>query len=61
MRHLTTRQSTNDNILNILKAIIDCKMVLTPVIKKQTLNDLLAGSPKNKLRFTPEDNEWINE
>lgn len=77
MTHLAIRQSGGANIVSIPKAIlktlglhvgsklnlsiVDCKIVLTPVLEKQTLEDLLAGSSQEKLRFTAEDCEWIEE
>jgi len=75
MTHLAIRQSGGANIVSIPKAIlktlglhvgstldlsiVDCKIILTPVVENQTLQDLLAGSPAEKLQLTPEDNEWI--
>jgi len=77
MTHLAIRQSGGANIISLPKAvlkalslhvgstldlsIVDCKIVLTPVVKKQTLDELLAGSPKGKLQLTSEDLEWIDE
>jgi antitoxin component of MazEF toxin-antitoxin module len=59
-----------ENVMSIPKAIlkalnlhvsVDCKIVLTPVLEKITLEDLLAGSPQEKLQSTHEDREWIDE
>ncbi|MBA2657406.1 MAG: AbrB/MazE/SpoVT family DNA-binding domain-containing protein [Tatlockia sp.] len=77
MTHLAIRQSGGANIVSIPKAIlktlglhvgstldlsiVDCKIVLTPVVEKHTLDELLAGTPKEKLRFTDEDREWLDE
>ena len=77
MSHLAIRQSGGANIVSIPKAILKslglhvgskldltisgCKIILTPVMEKPTLEDLLAGSPQEKLLFTAEDREWINE
>ncbi|WP_028389207.1 AbrB/MazE/SpoVT family DNA-binding domain-containing protein [Legionella fairfieldensis] len=75
MPHLAIRQSGGANIVSIPKAIlktlglhvgskldlsiVDCKIVLTPVVEKQTLEELLAGTPKEKLQLTNEDQEWL--
>lgn len=77
MTHLAIRQSGGANIVSIPRAIlkslglhvgstldlsiVDCKIVLTPVVEKQTLEGLLAGTPKEKLRLTEEDSEWLDE
>ncbi|MCX7119425.1 MAG: AbrB/MazE/SpoVT family DNA-binding domain-containing protein [Legionellales bacterium] len=77
MSHLVIRQSGGANIVSIPKAIlktlelhvgskldlsvVNNKIVLTPVIKKQTLEDLLEGSPKDKLAFNKEDKEWLDD
>jgi len=76
MTHLAIRQSGGANIVSIPRvilktlglhvgstldlAIVDRKIVLTPVIETPTLADLLAGSPKEKLQPTQEDREWLN-
>ncbi|MBA2651610.1 MAG: AbrB/MazE/SpoVT family DNA-binding domain-containing protein [Tatlockia sp.] len=77
MTHLAIRQSGGANIVSIPKAIlkslglhvgskldltiVDCKIVLTPVVEQQTLEDLLAGTPKTKLQLTKEDCDWLDE
>lgn len=77
MTHLAIRQSGGANIVSLPKAIlktlglhvgsqldlsiVDCKIVLTPIAEKQTLEDLLAGSSQEKLQFTNEDREWLDE
>ncbi len=77
MTHLAIRQSGGANIVSIPKAIlktlglhvgstldlsiVDCKIVLTPVVERQSLEDLLAGTPKEKLKLTKEDKEWFEE
>ncbi|MBA3537554.1 MAG: AbrB/MazE/SpoVT family DNA-binding domain-containing protein [Tatlockia sp.] len=77
MTHLAIRQSGGANIVSIPRAIlktlglhvgstldlsiVDSKIVLTPVVEKLTLEDLLAGTPKEKLRLTDEDREWLDE
>jgi len=35
------------------------KIVLTPLNKKMTLEDLLAGSSKKRLALKEEDQEWL--
>ncbi len=76
MTHLAIRQSGGANIVSIPKAIlkilglhvgstldlviVDRKIVLTPVAETQTLEDLLAGSPEEKLQLTVEDSEWLD-
>ncbi len=75
MTHLAIRQSGGANIVSIPKAIlktlglhvgstldltiVDCKIILTPVVEKDTLEDLLAGTPKEKLQLTKEDLDWL--
>ena len=77
MTHLAIRQSGGANIVSLPKAIlktlglhvgsmldlsiVDCKIVLTPVVEKQTLEDLLAGSSQDKLQITKEDREWLDD
>ena len=76
MTQLAIRQSGGANIVSIPKAIlktlglhvgstldlsiVDCKIVLTPVVEKSTLEDLLVGSPMEKLQLTSEDHEWLD-
>jgi AbrB family looped-hinge helix DNA binding protein len=75
MTPLIIKQMGSENIVRIPKAIlktldlhvgskldlsiVDNKIVLTPVVKKQTLDELLAGSPQKKLRMTKEDQQWL--
>lgn len=77
MTHLAIRQSGGSSIVSIPQAIlktlglhvgstldlsiVDFKIVLTPVVEKQTLEALLAGSPKEKLKLTNEESAWLNE
>jgi antitoxin ChpS len=35
------------------------KMVFTPVKEELTLDAVLAGSPKSRLKMTEEDKDWI--
>lgn len=37
------------------------KIILTPLKKDDSLEVLLAGSPKAKLGLSVEDREWLNE
>jgi antitoxin ChpS len=76
MTHLAIRQSGGANIVSIPKvilktlglhvgstldlSIVDRKIFLTPVGETQTLEDLLAGSPKAKLQLSVEDREWLD-
>ncbi len=76
MTHLAIRQSGGANIVSIPKAIlktlglhvgstldlsiVDSTIVLTPVNEEMTLEDLLAGTPKEKLRLIDEDKEWLD-
>ena len=76
MTQLVIRQSGGANIVSIPKAIlktlglhvgsalelaiIDQKIGLSPVSVQPTLQSLLDGSPKAKLKPTAEDREWIN-
>ena len=76
MTQIAIRQSGGANIVSIPKAILstlglqvgsslelsieDNRIVLTPTSAEQTLEELLAGSPKKNLEMTEEDKEWIN-
>ena len=76
MNSIAIRQSGGANIISIPKAIIKSlgltigteldltiehqKIVLTPVNKKLTLEELLAKSPKEQFKITKEDSEWLN-
>ena len=75
MTHLAIRQSGGANIVSIPKAIlktlglhvgstldlsiVDSKIILTPVAESKTLDDLLLGSPREKLKLKREDREWF--
>ena len=77
MTHLAIRQSGGANIVSLPKAIlktlglhvgsildlsiVDCNIVLTPRVEKQTLEELLAGSSQDKLQLTNEDREWLED
>lgn len=76
MTRLVIRKSGGANIISIPRAILKIldlhtnsavelslennRIVLTPVKEELTLNDLLSGSPKEKLRLK-EDKEWLEE
>jgi len=73
---LSVRQSGGANIVSIPKAIVktlglevgskldlsikDNTIVLTPVNETSSLEELLAGSPKECFKVTPEDRDWID-
>ena len=75
MTQIAIRQSGGANIVSIPKAILstlglqvgsslelsieDNRIILTPTSEEQTLEQLLAGSPKENLEMTEEDKEWI--
>ena len=75
MSHLAIRQSGGANIVSLPKAIlktlglhvgstlelsiVNSKIVLTPVVEKQSLEELLIGTPKEKLQLTKEEREWF--
>ncbi len=40
--------------------VVEGTVVLTPVESELTLEELLAGSPKENLATTNEDREWID-
>ena len=74
MTQIAIRQSGGANIVSIPKAILstlglhvgssldlsieDNRIVLTPASEEQTLEELLAGSPKENLAMLDEDREW---
>ncbi len=75
MTQIAIRKSGGANIISIPKAILamldlhtgsrlelsieDNRIVLTPVIKENTLEELLVGSPKENLALNDVDKEWI--
>lgn len=77
MSHISIRQSGGANIVSLPKvilktlglhvgstldlSIVDSKIVLTPISKKPTLEELLQGTPKKKLQLTEEEREWHDE
>ena len=77
MTQLAIRQSGGANIISIPKAILktlglevgstlnlsleDSRIVLTPAAKEPTLEELLAGSPRENFGLTDEDREWLSE
>jgi AbrB family looped-hinge helix DNA binding protein len=70
------RKSGGANIVSIPKAVLDQfglhsgsllditvdnnRIILTPEFTEPTLEDILAGSPKELLALTDEDREWLN-
>ncbi len=75
MTTLAIRQSRGASIVSLPKALLkalglgigglldlsidDHKIVLTPVHKALTLDAVLAGSPKDRLAFIDEDQQWL--
>ena len=41
-------------------SIVDNRIVLDPVVGKTSLEELLAGSPRENFRIKEEDREWID-
>ena len=76
MTAISIRQSGGANIVSIPKAIVqtlglhvgskldltirDNQIVLTPVENEPSLEELLAGSPRECFQITEEDREWID-
>lgn len=76
MSSVKIRQSGGGNIVTIPKAIVETlglqvgselhlslmnnKIVLEPVVLNTSLEELLAGSPKECFAITDEDKEWLN-
>lgn len=76
MTQLTIRQSGGANIVSIPKtvltlldlhvgstfnlSVVEGKIILEPVIEDVSLDALLAGSPKERLVTTKEDDEWLH-
>lgn len=76
MTTVTVRQSGGAEIVSIPKAIgkalglhvgselnlsiVDNRIVLDPVVKKTSLEELLADSPRENFSITEEDREWID-
>jgi antitoxin component of MazEF toxin-antitoxin module len=40
--------------------VVDGKVILSPLERELTLEELLAGSPKENLSITDEDREWLD-
>lgn len=73
---LAIRRSGGTNIVSLPKAVLkslglhtgsslelsleDNRIVLTPIQDELSLDDVLAGSPKQKLNLTEEDKQWLN-
>lgn len=76
MTAIAIRQSGGASIISIPKAIAqtlglhigskldltieDNRIVLTPIIEDISLEELLAGSPRECFKVTEEDKEWID-
>ncbi len=76
MTAISVRQSGGANIVSIPKAIVQTlglrvgskldlsiknnTIVLTPIEDEPSLEELLAGSPKECFAVTDEDREWID-
>ncbi len=77
MSSVSIRQSGGANIISIPKAIVQTlgldvgsklnltiqenSIVLTPIKDSLSLEELLAGSPKEAFSITQEDRDWIDE
>lgn len=77
MTRIAIRKSGGANIISLPKAVLKTlglhegstielsldnnRIILTPVQEEPTLDDLLAGSPKEKLALTEEDKEWLDD
>ena len=75
MTQVVIRQSGGASIISLPKAILNTlhlhigsnleltlennKIVLTPVTDELSLEELLAGSPKDALTLTEEDKQWL--
>jgi antitoxin component of MazEF toxin-antitoxin module len=40
--------------------VVEGKVILSPLERELTLEELLAGSPKENLSITDEDREWLD-
>jgi antitoxin ChpS len=58
MAVLKTLDLHTGSLLNL--SLKNNSIVLTPAEKDLTLNDLLDGSPKQKLKLTEDDKAWLN-
>jgi len=77
MSTVAMRQSGGANIVSIPKSVLealnlhpgssldlsirDNAIVLTPVSEEPSLESILFGSPKERLKMTEEDRRWINQ
>lgn len=41
-------------------SIVENRIVLDPIIEETSLEELLAGSPRENFRVTKEDREWLD-
>jgi len=76
MTQVAIRQSGGATIISLPKVILNTlhlqvgstleltlennKIILSPVIQEPSLEELLAGSPKEALTLNQEDQEWLN-
>ncbi len=76
MPELQIRKSGGASIVSIPKPILESlglsvgslvdltvenqKIVLTPKSQESTLEELLAASPRRKLKIKPEDKDWLS-
>lgn len=77
MTRIAIRKSGGANIISLPKAVLkaldlhegssinlsleDNKIILTPIPEELTLEELLVGSPKKKLKLIEEDKEWLDD
>ena len=77
MTSVAIRQSGGASIVSLPKAIVktlglhigsklelslkDNQIILTPIKEEETLESLLAGSPKESFKVTEEDKEWLDD
>ncbi len=76
MTQVAIRQSGGATIISLPKVILNTlhlqvgstleltlennKIILSPVTQEPSLEELLAGSPKEALALNQEDQEWLN-
>lgn len=76
MSELLIRKSGGASIVSIPKSILESlglavgstvditvenhKIVLSPKLEESTLEELLADSPRSKLKILPEDKDWLS-
>lgn len=76
MTQVAIRQSGGANIISLPKVILGTlnlqtgstleltiennKIILNPIVEELSLEEILAGSPKEKLSLSDEDKQWLN-